>query len=97
MVRGLTWQRAGHAEPVDDAPHEEQVVRRTVRGQEAEQDYNNGVSGAASDTGDTSDGAGAGEETSEARADAIPPWCNPTDPMGAWLNHQKIQASRIFD
>ena len=33
------------------------------------------------------------EESSEARTDDIPPWCNPTDPMGAWLNHQKIQAS----
>ena len=25
------------------------------------------------------------------RNDNIPPWCNPTDPMGAWLNYQKIQ------
>ena len=70
---------------------------QVIGGQEAEQDYNNGVPGAASDTGDTGDGAEAGEETSEARADGIPPWCNPTDPMGAWLNHQKIQASRTFD
>ena len=65
---------------------------QVIGGQETEQDYDNGVPGAASDSGDEER-----EESSEARTDDIPPWCNPTDPMGAWLNHQKIQASRKFD
>lgn len=46
--------------------------------------------GAASDTGDQ---AGAGTNELD-RAENIPPWCNPADPMGAWLNHQKIQATK---
>ena len=54
-------------------------------GREADQDYDNGGTGAASDTGD---------QGGPATADGIPPWCNPSDPMGAWLNHQKIQASK---
>ena len=54
-------------------------------GREVDQDYDNGGTGAASDTGD---------QGGPATADGIPPWCNPSDPMGAWLNHQKIQASK---
>ena len=64
-----------------------------------EGDRDNG--GAASDTGDQAgpgEGAGAG---TLGRAEDIPPWCNPADPMGAWLNHQKIQAiqklNSVFD
>ena len=52
-------------------------------GREADQDYDDRGPGAASDTGD---------QGGAAAAEGIPPWCNPTDPMGAWLNHQKIQA-----
>ena len=52
-------------------------------GREADQDYDDQGPGAASDTGD---------QGGAAAAEGIPPWCNPTDPMGAWLNHQKIQA-----
>ena len=52
-------------------------------GREADQDYDDQGPSAASDTGD---------QGGAAAAEGIPPWCNPTDPMGAWLNHQKIQA-----
>ena len=51
-----------------------------------------GVTGAASDIGDNSEAEDDANEVT--RAQGIPPWCNPTDPMGAWLNHQKIQVIR---
>jgi len=39
-----------------------------------------------SNSGDNADGSG-----DNARSSDIPPWCNPTDPMGAWLNYEKVR------
>ena len=36
-----------------------------------------------SDDNERSDGSGSNGD--------IPPWCNPTDPMGAWLNFQNVR------
>ena len=40
---------------------------------------------------DTNDG----ENSLSNNGDNIPPWCNPADPMGAWLNYEKIQVLSI--
>ena len=51
-------------------------------------DGSNGDSGSdgSNNAGDNEDGSGGNERSSE-----IPPWCNPMDPMGAWLNHEKVR------
>ena len=53
-------------------------------------DYNtNVIAAAASDNDDDrDDGVGNNNEKS---SELLPPWCNPTDPMGAWLNYENIQ------
>ena len=53
-------------------------------------DAEGGGGAAASDGGE----AGAGRGRTE---DAIPPWCDPAHPMGAWLNYQNIQVGRQWE
>ena len=65
---------------------------------------NTQLDGAAADSFEASDKVndeGDGNEydddvESVGRNDAIPPWCDPTNPMGAWLNYQKIQVISYF-
>ena len=52
-------------------------------------DYNTDVIAAAASDNDNDD-IGI-TSNNEKASELLPPWCNPTDPMGAWLNYQKIQ------
>ena len=56
----------------------------------SDENYDNIETGAASDSGveeeDVETGLGDGE--------AVPAWCDPTHPMGAWLNYFNIQVRR---
>ena len=56
----------------------------------SDENYDNIETGAASDSGveEEDEGTGVGD------GEAVPAWCDPTHPMGAWLNYFNIQVRR---
>ena len=83
----------GDLPPVDtDAVPLDQEEEEDDKGL-SEENYDNIETGAASDSGveEEDEGTGVGD------GEAVPAWCDPTHPMGAWLNHLKIQVRRRME
>ena len=50
-----------------------------------------GGDGAAADESQAPPPPGGASDAAMGGGDGIPPWCDPTNPMGAWMNFEKIR------